>query len=244
MISDLNITDIETTDIKASFKVSQIIWALLDAVSAGDDEDDELNFYDKELLEEVLRFGTIAEVARLKKVDYVNLRNRVTKILYCLSNKIEQVRSQKEEIQSLKERLDFYKIDIMEYKLSRLEERIAAKDRRYAKLNEKLDLTEKKLDRAMALIKTLRKQKGEDYKALYEVALETIERQREENRAFEDFLNYIESEPLNKSGRKQSYQVRKLKSRIASLEKRIQDYKTQGISAILDFTPEMISVTK
>ena len=45
MITDQNFNDIETTDIKASSKVSQILWALLDAVSDVDENDEALSFY-------------------------------------------------------------------------------------------------------------------------------------------------------------------------------------------------------
>ena len=60
------INEIETTDIKASYTVIRILWTLLDTVFAGDDEEDALSFFDKELLDDILRFGTIAEVARRK----------------------------------------------------------------------------------------------------------------------------------------------------------------------------------
>ena len=81
MITDQNFNDIETTDIKASSKVSQILWALLDAVSDGDENDEALSFYDKELLEDVLRFGTIAEVARRKEESYNKLRVKLIRLL-------------------------------------------------------------------------------------------------------------------------------------------------------------------
>ena len=105
MITDQNFNDIETTDIKASSKVSQILWALLDAVSDGDENDEALSFYDKELLEDVLRFGTIAEVARRKEESYNKLRVKLIRILYHISDKIEQINTLKEENLKLKESL-------------------------------------------------------------------------------------------------------------------------------------------
>lgn len=48
------ISEIETTDIKASYTVSRVLWTLLDTIFAGDNEEDALNLYDKELLDDIL----------------------------------------------------------------------------------------------------------------------------------------------------------------------------------------------
>ena len=85
------INEIETTDIKASYTVSRILWTLLDTVFAGDDEEDALSFYDKELLDDILRFGTIAEVARRKGMNYSSLCNKVRQALSRLEKKIKWI---------------------------------------------------------------------------------------------------------------------------------------------------------
>ena len=38
------ISDIETTDIKASFTVSRLLWSMLNTAFAGDDDEDALSF--------------------------------------------------------------------------------------------------------------------------------------------------------------------------------------------------------
>ena len=75
------INDIETNDIKASYTVSRVLWTMLDTVFAGDDEEDALSFSDKELLDDILRFGTIAEVARRKGASYKSVRLKVIQAL-------------------------------------------------------------------------------------------------------------------------------------------------------------------
>jgi len=85
------ISDIETTDIKASYTVSRVLWTLLDTVFAGDDEEDALSFFDKELLDDILRFGTIAEVARRKGMNYETLRKKVGQAILRLEKKIKWI---------------------------------------------------------------------------------------------------------------------------------------------------------
>ena len=85
------ISEIETTDIKASYTVSRVLWTLLDTVFAGDNEEDALNLYDKELLDDILRFGTIAEVARRKGEPYNSVRTKVVQTLDRLEKKIKLI---------------------------------------------------------------------------------------------------------------------------------------------------------
>ena len=309
MITDQNFNDIETTDIKASSKVSQILWALLDAVSDGDENDEALSFYDKELLEDVLRFGTIAEVARRKEESYNKLRVKLIRILYHISDKIEQINTLKEENLKLKESLavkeginqkqNLELIDIKTQlfmaqeinkesfeKLSKTEEKLAQKelqltqkkkeivklkkssanseaakkeaklmqnrlrkqtlasavlDKANTELKVKLEIADEKLNRAMEVIKNLRLQTGQNYKVLYESALETIERQRKENETFLDFLdNMATYEPCCKGRRYSRISERKLATRVGYLEKKLKEYKSKGISALLDFEPELL----
>ena len=85
------INEIETTDIKASYTVSRVLWTLLYTVFAGDNEEDALNLYDKELLDDILRFGTIAEVARRKGEPYNSVRTKVVQTLDRLEKKIKLI---------------------------------------------------------------------------------------------------------------------------------------------------------
>ena len=52
---------------------------MLNAVFTGSEDDDELSFKDKELLEDVLRYGTILEVAKRSGKNYGSLRYQVEK---------------------------------------------------------------------------------------------------------------------------------------------------------------------
>ena len=85
------ISDIESTDIKASVAVSRVIWALLNAIFSGDEEDDVLSFQDKELLEDILRFGTMAEVGRRSGRTYYAISTQLASVLDRLDEKVNRI---------------------------------------------------------------------------------------------------------------------------------------------------------
>lgn len=74
-----DMTDIESLDVKASSAICHIFRKLLNAVFTGNEDDDEMSFKDKELLEDVLRYGTILEVAKRSGKNYGSLRYQVEK---------------------------------------------------------------------------------------------------------------------------------------------------------------------
>ena len=119
------ISDLETTDIKASYTVSRILWTMLNTVFAGDDEEDALSFFDKELLDDILRFGTIAEVARRKRVSYSSLTYKVSKTVDRLEKKIKMIEIKahflSHELENAKRRLDLKDKKLNEQKLQLLE---------------------------------------------------------------------------------------------------------------------------
>lgn len=53
-------------DIMLSRTVSRLIRKLLDAVYEGEDEENRMSFSDKELIDDVIRFGTLKDVAKHK----------------------------------------------------------------------------------------------------------------------------------------------------------------------------------
>ena len=81
----------ETKDIKVNPVVSRLIWSLLDAVFSNDDEDDALSYKDKMLLEDILRFGTIAEVARQRGAKSNILTYEFNQSLSRLRTKIDTI---------------------------------------------------------------------------------------------------------------------------------------------------------
>lgn len=82
------ISEIETTDIKASYTASRVLWALLNTIFA-DDEDDALSFSDKELLVDILHYGTVVEVSRLKGVSCNKVSKQLELVLERLTMKLE-----------------------------------------------------------------------------------------------------------------------------------------------------------
>ena len=121
------INEIETNDIKASYTVSRVLWTMLDTVFAGDDEEDALSFSDKELLDDILRFGTIAEVARRKGEPYQSVRLKVVHSLERLEKKIKWIETKEHQ---LRHELANAKtlIDLKDKKLKDQELRLIEKD--------------------------------------------------------------------------------------------------------------------
>ena len=121
------INDIESNDIKASYTVSRVLWTMLDTVFAGDDEEDALSFSDKELLDDILRFGTIAEVARRKGEPYQSVRLKVVHSLERLEKKIKWIETKEHQ---LRHELANAKtlIDLKDKKLKDQELRLIEKD--------------------------------------------------------------------------------------------------------------------
>ena len=131
----------ETLDIKVSPVVSRVIWNLMDAVFSNDDEDDALSFKDKMLLEDILRYGTIAEVARQRGAKSNSLTYEFNQAISRLRTKTatienymaqlkqqrdgnqiiptqyDKIRKQNEEISDLK-----VKIAVLEHQLSQIKE--------------------------------------------------------------------------------------------------------------------------
>ena len=89
--------DIETTDIKASYTASRVLWALLNTIFA-DDEDDALSFSDKELLVDILRYGTIIEVSKLKGVSCYTVTKQLEQVLARLTAKLDWLKENGPEI--------------------------------------------------------------------------------------------------------------------------------------------------
>lgn len=84
-------SDIETTDIKASYTVSRVLWTLLNSVFGDDDDDEILTFADKELLEDILRYGTITEVAKRKNTSASAIEHRLSQALSRVEKKIKWI---------------------------------------------------------------------------------------------------------------------------------------------------------
>jgi len=109
--------EIETTDIKASSTVSRILWTLLDVIYAGDDTEDMEGFNDKLLLEDVLRFGTIAEVARLKGGNYSWYRQRVEDAVLRLSDRAEHVGSLEKRLAASEDKAKAMNLELIDLKV-------------------------------------------------------------------------------------------------------------------------------
>ena len=58
-----------------SFQVVKMLWRVINAAFAGDEGKDSLSFNEKELLEDVLRYDSLAKVAKLRHVSPSTINN-------------------------------------------------------------------------------------------------------------------------------------------------------------------------
>lgn len=118
-------SDIETTDIKASHTVSRVLWTLLNSVFESDDDDESLSFDDKELLEDVLRYGTLSEVAKRRNKTAADIRGKLLRSLSHLEKKIKWIEDHAHKtkpddaedpaaLQEETEKYDMLKADLMQ----------------------------------------------------------------------------------------------------------------------------------
>lgn len=222
------INEIETTDIKASYTVSRILWTLLDTVFAGDDEEDALSFYDKELLDDILRFGTIAEVARRKGMNYISLCNKVRQALSRLEKKIKwidikehQIRHDLAKTQTLlderNQKIKKLVLEIIETK-AKLQMAQSELDNEKNKHTLREDDYQQELEK-MAYIKEDRKSLTNEVMNLHVINLNIKEELRK-------LRNELRKEK-NANAKLQEKEV-KLKERNKSLENLFKRYKQEG----------------
>lgn len=232
------ISDIETTDIKASFTVSRLLWSMLNTAFAGDDDEDALSFYDKELIDDILRFGTIAEVSRRKGVSYNSLKNQLSKVLMRLERKIKWFEIKNHQFNhdypNLQNQLDARNQQIKELQLEIIDLKVNLHLLQTELHQEKDRNTPETMGPPPTEtdLETLRKmrrqslQEAEKYKMKYESAQQTIAELKRENSIIRRHKN---------SAQAKSEREEKLKRRIISLENLILRYKEQGREVLKDF---------
>lgn len=234
-------TAIESLDVKASSAICHIFRKLLNAVFTGSEDDDELSFKDKELLEDVLRYGTILEVAKRSGKNYGSLRYQVEKAVDRLTlraknlenkaNRIVQAReegsqsqhliiayrqkinSQKEEIKAAKAETAKVESKLKAYLRTQpqLEEFINLKPQ-YAILEQKLAVAQKELESAQKKV------------AKYEVELAPL---RQTEKAYNKVAGY---KTKYEAAKQTISQLKKQVSQLESKEKKLitQNQKLQS----------------
>lgn len=249
------ISEIETTDIKASYTVSRVLWTLLDTVFAGDNEEDALNLYDKELLDDILRFGTIAEVARRKGEPYNSVRTKVVQTLDRLEKKIKlieikahQLSHDLENANSLlkvkDKKLNDQKLQLIEKMASihQLQAQLSEERKNQQQWNEKeqeleeqIDTLKQKLLTSTYTIIDLRRINGKNQKSLnnYKVKVEKL---KESEAQLQNTVN-AQDHQMKKALAKHngpSEREAALKRRIASLENLVEYYKNAKFSSNIE----------
>lgn len=131
----------ETKDIKVNPVVSRLIWSLLDAVFSNDDEDDALGYKDKMLLEDILRFGTIAEVAKQRGAKSNILTYEFNQTLSRLRTKIDTIEKYVDQLKQQRDGNQIIpnqspKIDQLREENFDLKAKIAVLEHQLSQLNE------------------------------------------------------------------------------------------------------------
>ena len=227
-----DMTNIESLDIKASSAVSHIFRTLLNAVFSGDEEDDALSFQDKELLEDVLRYGTIAELARRSGKGYRTLCYQVetaldrltvkAKALEIRANRIIQAREEESQSQllitSYKQTIKKQKEAVKEAKAetAQMESRLKAYLEAHPQLEELINLKpqysilEQKLAVAQDELESARNKIAE-----YEEELDSL---RKIEKAYNEFVDY---KPKYEEAKQTIVQLRKEISQLKSSKKNL-----------------------
>ena len=91
------ISDIETTDIKVSFTVSRLLWSMLNTAFAGDDDEDALSFYDKELIADYeeehfpIAAPTLVETIKLRMFEMGLTQSKLAEMLGLSTARISEI---------------------------------------------------------------------------------------------------------------------------------------------------------
>ena len=226
---DMN-NELETIDIKTSYTVSRVLRSLLDAVFSRDDEEDALSFHDKELLEDVLRYGTIAEVSRRKGVNCNSLTNQVDQALLRLKGKI--IRFELELSQTSfankesQKQLEQQKLALIDGNLQ-----LYQKDQLLAQIQDELNnLKNQNQDVFIRLQRQIDKahDEAEAYKAEIEAQDAVIVQKSREIKQLKATITKM-SKTLKKTETKASERERKLKDKIESLKNLVDWYKNKKV---------------
>ena len=217
------ITDIDNINIPVSYTVSRVRWKLLEVVYEGDDEDNSVSFKDEELLEDVLRFGTLSEVSKRKGVKYEKLLQRWQRAISRLEERknlleykhslikkhtgdpiISQLRS---EIAELRSQIDGLKNE---------------KRKRYLNNADLYELTKKY------------KEEADEYKRQYKATQKMANELKQYNDRLQRIYDrLIENRSIGRKTKKNKYHY----MRIQALENMLMRVKIDGPSALENFKP-------
>jgi molecular chaperone GrpE (heat shock protein) len=209
-------------DIMLSRTVSRLIRKLLDAVYEGEDEENRMSFSDKELIDDVIRFGTLKDVAKHKNVHYATLVGQWERIIFRLEKKTNIMEHKNFLINKanctlrdpqLKSKIAELQTQIKELKI---ENRKKCKELR---------------DNAMKC-----KEEAEEYRKQYKAAQKTADELRQYNdRLQRAYDRLIQDDSIGKKPGKNKYRY----MRILALENMLMRFKTEGTSALKDFEPKI-----
>lgn len=211
------ISDIETTDIKASVTASHVIRSLLNAVFSGD-EDDMQSSQDKKLLEDVLLYGTMAKVAKRNGSNPQTVSIQLDGALSRFNKKISTLKKILKKEAKTQLALNKKKKEITQIKRE-----VAQTRKELAKVQKELVRKDEEMD-LLRQVKRKIVQDADILKTQYESANQTIA----------DLKKKIEKEKsINTTNRKklqtQSSREEKLKQKIYSLENLVEWYKNKNV---------------
>lgn len=250
-------TEIDSSYIKASKTVSSLVWTLLNALDTNDSEPDALSNHDKDLLIDVLRYGTVAEVARVRKSTIEIIRKQYKDALSRLQPKvytIEQIASLKTQLADAENKLNQQRKELIDSKaqlgmteqLYWKQQKMMNDDQTDHENYKELYLAAKQKNEELMKIINQQKIAPLNYEEMYKTAVWDERKMRKQltqeiekykakyEKAKEELANNKKLAKDNKPKPSPSKTEIKLKSRVKSLQNLLKRYKEEGLKALLN----------
>lgn len=207
--------EIESIDMKASYSVIRVFWNLLNVVFDADEED-ALSFQEKELLEDVLRYGTIANVSRLRGVNYSTLTEQFRQALIRLTTQIDivgQLKDQRAKYAAYEEKIREQRGEVIEAKATQI------------MLENQMSQLHKKIEQMQSELEQKNKELSEKNNVIKEITAEADKNRHSYEKSQKELTNQIKKSNIETSKYQQLYSntkllVKKLKADLSALQKR------------------------
>ena len=142
-LSEISGADLQEGDVdgKPGRSVVRLMWRVVNAVFRDVEDGKSLSFDEKTLLEDVLKYGALKDVAKYHHEDPAVISARFNKAIERLDDRVEDLLNSKRELEALRMEMESYDSDI------------EARDIRLREMEEKLDKAESQNKRLQEQLK-------------------------------------------------------------------------------------------
>ena len=141
-LSEISGTNLQEGDVdgKAGRSVVRLMWRVVNAVFPNVEDGKSLSFDEKTLLEDVLKYGTLKDVAKLHHEDPAVISTRFNKAMGRLDDRVEDLLNSKRELEALRMEMESYDSDIeaRDIRLKEMEEKLDKAESQNKRLQEQL----------------------------------------------------------------------------------------------------------